>query len=358
MLTLEGLKHLGFEPITQATSFSAVFHRLDVLRIHGFTLDDACLVEKRQQLIRGVTFSFGLGNSINELCRRLVDDDYTPDETAWLKEKKLAPPFLVVHLGPTERVTAEAGHSRRHENQLVTYNAFAESRLELKSLSRRLLPQITACLTSQFATYPELVSFEEADTTTFGITDQGETLFDFVIHGNATVSVSRHRRGEEILALLESALSDQNGIAPRAAEYYYLALKEKDELKDFLFFFLSLEVFTHRTFKGLRHQQYIASMVKPPADLANAGAQFFSISESSKSLKERFVWCAMCVWNGITDSDVDSFSKLKRLRDDIAHGNTSSVSRDHVREARALASKVLSKRAGQSDRTGLPAQAD
>lgn len=68
MLTNEGLKLAGFQPIAADTQISARFHRLEVFKAEGFTLDDDCLLIRRSESVRGVKFDLALGNSLNRIC--------------------------------------------------------------------------------------------------------------------------------------------------------------------------------------------------------------------------------------------------------------------------------------------------
>lgn len=74
MLTLEGIRAAEFDPITSESKIAARFHRLEVFRVLGLTLDDAVLVRHSGKL-RGITFDVALGNSVNNICRALLVDD-------------------------------------------------------------------------------------------------------------------------------------------------------------------------------------------------------------------------------------------------------------------------------------------
>lgn len=52
------------------------------------------------------------------------------------------------------------------------------------------------------------------------------------------------------------------------------------------------------------------------------------------------MWCALTVWQHLTDEDVGNFSALKRVRDQIAHGEISSPPADAVALVERVASKL------------------
>lgn len=340
MLTLEGIRAAGFDPITNDTKIAARFHRIEVFRVSGFTLDDTVLMRHSHHL-RGLTFDVALSNSVNRICRSLLADDFVADEDKWREEKNVSPPYLVVHFGPTDLIEASSGHQGRFDGHLVTYETFSNVRSQMREQSERLIPQLIAALTAHFAQFPENIKFDPIQANTIGLTTSGESLTDVSLHANASISVSRHRREPEIAAILQGALAQADRITHKAAEYFYLACKEADSLKRFLFLFLALEVHTHKSFKRIEHQKQIDAMTFLPERVKVATRTLFSSVASGTTLKERFVWCAMSVWTGLTDSDVEDFSELKGLRDDIAHGRKNVVTGEEVRKAHNLVSKVL-----------------
>jgi hypothetical protein len=67
---------------------------------------------------------------------------------------------------------------------------------------------------------------------------------------------------------------------------------------------------------------------------------FSNLSQSDVRAGERFIWCALTVWTHLTDSDVESFSKVKTVRDQIAHGEIAAPPADAVQLVEHIASKL------------------
>jgi hypothetical protein len=67
---------------------------------------------------------------------------------------------------------------------------------------------------------------------------------------------------------------------------------------------------------------------------------FVAQSERWKALQERFVWCALSIWTQLTDADIASFKELKRVRDQLAHGEISAPSAQNVLAIEGLAKKL------------------
>ena len=85
----------------------------------------------------------------------------------------------------------------------------------------------------------------------------------------------------------------------------------------------------------------MACLLQAPARVQTTGTAFFGTQhERWKSLQERFVWCALTVWTHLTDDDVDTFAKVKKMRDQIAHGEIASPSAEAVKLVERVAAKL------------------
>ena len=121
-----------------------------------------------------------------------------------------------------------------------------------------------------------------------------------------------------------------------------MALEEPDRLKQFLYYFLFIERFTHSQFKKIDYDNYAKNMFNIPARIKNVGMEFFKERQlDAKNLSQRFQWCSLLFWNEIDDSDVTSFKELKKTRDLISHGENVIESTLPVEEIRRLALKLL-----------------
>jgi hypothetical protein len=122
----------------------------------------------------------------------------------------------------------------------------------------------------------------------------------------------------------------------------HLGFQEKDRLKKFLNFFLSIEIETHATFKTIEHEKFLTDLIAFPSDqIKNTVSSLFIMQHSKlNSLKEHFIWCVICKWKHLSDLDVETFSKLKKIRDDIAHGNISVLPAGAEHEAEKFAIKI------------------
>jgi hypothetical protein len=128
----------------------------------------------------------------------------------------------------------------------------------------------------------------------------------------------------------------------RAAGFFALGVGEVDQLKKFLYFFLSLEIETHAVFGRIKHRAFLESAI---AERQSARTAAIALLERQVSglgnLLDCFAWCAASSWPHLNDEDVETFKRLKDARDAIAHGRASEPPQGYARSPELLAHKVL-----------------
>jgi len=328
---------MGFKPIQDGSTISARFHALHVLTIQGITVEEGALAPVRTS-VQGVSFALTVGSNVNALSKELLNDDYVEDETAWAKEHSCSPPYALLHFGPTETHTCTSGHAQEREGDLLTYDAFSLAKEELRLAGDRVLPSIITALTTTLSSREHQVRITKADSLVFGISDRGQVVRDLRLTLSATATVATRVRGDALIEKIDRATRLASSIDPKVSRFYHLALEEKDLLKRFLYFFLSVEVQTHASFSRIDHPSALSSLIASDDRTRDVVVPFLEDQrEHWKALRERFVWCVACVWKHLSRQDVEEFARLKRIRDDIAHGVVATPSAADVQSVERLA---------------------
>lgn len=315
------IKAMGFQTNDGSVELSASFFSLHVFEFHGINLPDGGFANFEGQ-IAGVNYAAAIGMSVNELCTELWNDDYADDEPTWQDEKKCSPPYLMVRFGPTSTYTATPSHLMMLNDDHHTYDTFALAKSELQGFEDKALPSVvTASVVALSAQDRPPVRIRNVDKAVCGVTLDGKSLHDIRFSMSATLSSSASIAIDVLVSSLKSAIAIADAVDPKVANFFRLALGEVDPLKRFLYFFLSIEVQTHRTFAKIKHQEHLANLSFPTDRIQLTSASFFGDSVRSwTNLKDRFLWCAHCAWTDIVQADVSEFVRLKRVRDGIAHG--------------------------------------
>jgi hypothetical protein len=107
------------------------------------------------------------------------------------------------------------------------------------------------------------VSLRKLMRTSAGRTVERTSVHDIRIDLRAEVVVSRGLTEAQASALLDASIDKAPRLHQRAARYFALGAAEDDQLKKFLFFFLSLEVETHAVFKRINHFAMAKAFVVP-----------------------------------------------------------------------------------------------
>lgn len=334
------LETMGFRQIPDGESLIAEFHGLYVYHLRGITLELAAHPPINGEAA-GIRYQLAVGSSINALCQVLMNDDFTDDEAGWEKENKSLPPYAMVHLGPTKTHTCTTGHFKEEGSGITTMDCFPQAREELRQLSEEALPSIVSSITFGFNTVGRPVDCIAITRQAFGITSNQRTLHDIRFTGNAGGYISRSMAVDEAEKSLKQSVFIAGTMNPKVSQFFYLASQEEDLLKQFLYFFLSIEVETHAVFQSIDHSSHMSTLVTAPERIRSSTAEFFARQrEGWTSLQERFIWCAICIWTHLSDSDIEDFKAVKRVRNDIAHGAISMPTVDAVWKARALAIKL------------------
>lgn len=338
------LEAMGFRELVKRGSLAASFMSVTIFEARGATLPEG-FADARQGSVAGASYRIALSKNVNAGCRCLIGDDFAESEPDWLKEVKAAGPFAIVAVGPTDFIECETGRMMKMpDGSITTYDSFPSLREILKSLEDRVLPPVVSTLTLALNEPGRYVALRKVARASAGRTPDGITVHDIRLDMRAELTVSRAISGTRAVEILDVSVDRAPRLHQRAARYFALATAEDDQLKKFLFFFLSLEVETHAVFGRIDHaRQLRGHVLRDGTDAPRSSTVELITRDVSKwdNLFDRFVWCATCVWSGLAVDDITLFKNLKSTRDAIAHGRASEPPAGSARQAELLAHKVL-----------------
>lgn len=304
--------------------------------------------EKESELLKSAVFQFGkqckvvIADSVNKAANESCGEDYAENEEEWVKEKKGRPPYLLVCFEENEEHILKGGYRQEKEDHILTYDGFKDGKKEIKKWELEELPSIITSLSVHFSEPDLHIKLVSLDRSVYGKTKDDKTLFDLKMTGSMSAFVSRPKSTEEINSSLRKSTNLYSSLDQKTSRHIFMALEEPDRLKQFLYYFLFIERFTHSQFKKIDYDNYAKNMFNIPARIKNVGMEFFKERQlDAKNLSQRFQWCSLLLWNEIDDSDVTSFKELKKTRDLISHGENVIESTLPVEEIRRLALKLL-----------------
>lgn len=338
------LEAMGFRDLVEKSSIVASFSSLTVYEIRGIAFPEN-FVCARQANVAGATYQIAFSSRINAGSQCLLGEDFAESGSDWLKEVKSNGPFALVAVGPTEFIECEAGRMiRMPDGSITTYDSFPSIREILNSLEARILPAVVTTVTLTLSGPERYVALRKLDKACVGTTRDGILVHDVRIEVRGELTATKALDASQSIDALATVVKRAPKLHQRAAKFFALGAAEIDELKRFLYFFLSLEVETHAAFGHIDHAQMLRSRVLRD----EVGLQYPTAIElltreiaDWHRLLDRFVWCATCAWSSVTDDDVKLFKQLKSARDAIAHGKASEPPVGFARKAELLAHRVL-----------------
>lgn len=342
LLSTYAIEAMGFKDLVAPGSIKASFTSITVFEARGITVAEG-ITETTGGRAAGVEYRVAISGSVNAACYALAGDNFEESEDAWRAEVKSSGPFALVAVGPTAMIACTAGRSMRAPDGTIgTYDCFPEVRRELESMEQRLMPPVVSALTCALSTSDRHVLLKKLARVSAGRTPDLTTVQDFRVEVRAEGYVSRTVSRNDLAEALQSISQRASDLNERAAAFFALGVGEVDQLKKFLYFFLSLEVETHAVFGRIDHAAKVQStfVLNQTAHLALRTVLERQVSGLT-NLFNRFVWCAACRWTHLTDGDVDTFRRLKNARDAIAHGRASEPPEGYAKNAELLAHKIL-----------------
>lgn len=333
---------MGFREEVAAGAITASFMSVTVYEVRGVVMP-AGFVSASLARVAGAEYRAAIAPSVNAGCRALIGDDFDESESTWCETLKTRGPFALIAVGPTDFIECAAGRvSRGADGGITTYDSFPGLRDTLRGLEQRVLPPVYSALTCALSAPDRDVSLRYLARASAGRLPNGTQVHDMRLEMNADMYVSRAIDSNELIDALAISTARAPKLNQRAAKFFWLGAGESDNVKRFLYFFLTLEVQTHAVFTRLDHEVKVANLLSDangllPDTIALVRTQVASLT----NLFDRFVWCTGCAWPQVTEADVALFKKLKDARDAIAHGRASDAPPGFPRSAQLLARKVL-----------------
>lgn len=306
------------------------------------TFENDCEEKKSKVISLSDRCTVAIAQSINEASKLLTGDVFDDYEDKWVLDKKANPPYLLIYF--RENVTRElrGGYRQEKDGVIYTYDAFPEGKKEIRDWENDDIPGIVTSLTVNLSTPDRLVDLIPVGSIEFGTTNEGAKIFDLKISGSASAYVSSSKSIDLINSTLENSKRLLPVLTKGVCGNFYEALIETDRTKQFLGYFQFIERYTHRTFKSLNYNNDAKNIFNVPERIEETISKFFeSFFLGSKTLADRFNWCAMIAWDNIDENDVECFREAKKFRDMLSHGDNVEESELPVEKIKLLSLKLL-----------------
>lgn len=332
----ETLKSAGFEKMPEGKELEASFSLVNIYHVRGIALQEngnntlADLCHKHQD------FAFGFGNSLNEICQYLFDEDFD-DEEKWKKVNNINPPysFLVIYIGLDKTFACESDIFKSKElGKIITFNSFSEVKDTLKDKESKIIPKLITSLSTHFSCPDKPIQFIPISRKIHGKTNLGDVFDDLEIQGSGNIFTFTSIHPAEVKVRIEESIKSYNILVnildDQVGILFHAALGEDNKFMKFLNFFLVLERYTNKMFEKWKRTINRAAIIIPD-----------EIKKKGK-ITTRFYQCTKSLWKAVDDEDIDNFILMKDIRNDIAHGNSVNETEFPIGVAERLCLKILS----------------
>lgn len=342
------MERMGFEKIPNEMELEATFSLVRAYRVEGIALKEIGADSLPDLCHKDQEFTFGFGNSLNEVCQYLSNEDFADNEEEWIKDNNVNPPFLIVNLSLNKFFTCKSGYWKKQKvkdrESIVTWDSFPEARESLKEKESEVIPPLIASLSVRLSFLNQPIQFKPIFSATCGKTKLGEKIYDLRDGISGRAFIPTNVNPDKVKTRIQDSLKLYDQLDSKVIRLFHAALQEDDRLKQFLNFCFVLERYTHEVFKRIKPQ--IHEMRVPP-NIPNRiealGKKFsFEPQAKCKGLSSQFHWCALLVWEKIDDQDVEDFKSIKDIRDDFAHGKNVTEATLPIDVAERLCLKLLS----------------
>ncbi len=232
---------------------------------------------------------------------------------------------------------------REHEGFIVTFDSVNKQAVARTHKSEIEAMKLALALESESPS-----RFAELGDGVFLINEEGKTIYSisFTMSGEATVSTGLTAEGVERISSRYAILQRANDIESVERLFSQMADYGTDNLKAFLSGWAAIEILIAKAFKI-----YEDAFLSP---LANAGqnslrekfiGRIKGVMKDKYRLTDKFVAVAAVLFPSSPENemqkDFEKFSKLKKLRDSIFHGEEFSEKNLPVHELAALLRKYI-----------------
>jgi len=342
ILTRYAIEAMGYTEYPPTDVIEVHFGICRAYSLRGIVFEQECEGKQSEVLSVADLCNVAIAQSINKASKMLVGDIFVEDEEKWLSDKKVNPPFLLIYFREASPRELRGGYRQEKDGYICTYDAFPEGKKEIREWEDEAIPGIVTSLTVNLSTLERQVDLVPIEHSIFGITSKGQKLFDLKVTGSASAYVSSPKSLEEINTSLEKSKELLPVLTKDMCRHFYAALNEPDTMKKFLGYFQFIERYTHSTYKSLSYSNDVQEAFNVPERVKEPATKFFKdIFADSKNLSQRFHWCSILVWKKIEESDVACFLDMKKIRDQLSHGEHIEETELPIDKAKTLALKLL-----------------
>ena len=243
------------------------------------------------------------------------------------------------------------GNAREHEDYLLTFDAYDKDAIREKYAHQHRSMQLALALESS-----SRVRFEQVTTGIYCTDSTGRTLYSVTFSGGrADVTVSSPLSVEQAQSISRRfpVLCADTNLASTARLFSDMAIYGREPFRAFLSGWNAQEILVNKSFKEYESLFFNAlNMALQPEMAALFLAQVRKTLEGKHNLVSRFALASAVLLPDQSaseaEADLVAFKRIKKIRDEISHGDDVDEINLPVHELHSLLMKYLAAHAARS----------
>ena len=266
------------------------------------------------------------------------------------RRKKISGSPLLLFVGNGEIDVSLSEPSQQREDYILTFDAFDKEAIRQKFAHQHRSMQLALALESK-----SRVRFDQVATGVYCTNADGHTVYSLSLELNAeaTVSSAMAQDGADAIARRFALLNKSSQLESTVRLFADMATYGREPFRVFISGWTAFEILIKKTFKDYEKKFFGDVQIPHQRELAD---QFLArIRESmvkNINVVDQFLVVSSVLLPGqdsdIAENDLSVFKKIKKVRDDIAHGSAFDESLLPIVELSDLLMKYLAAHANQS----------
>lgn len=280
------------------------------------------------------------------------------DEIRQTRRQKTANSTLILFKGTGLVEFQLAGNAREHDDYLLTFDAYDKEAIREKFAHQHRSMQLAISLESS-----SRVRFEQVTTGTYCTDSTGRTLYSMTFTGGrADLTVSSPLSSEQAQSISHrfAVFSADSKLASTARLFSDMAIYGREPFRAFLSGWNAQEILINKSFKEYEGFFFNAINISLQPDMAALFlAQARKTLEGKHNLVSRFalVSAVLLPEQSASEAQADllAFKRIKKIRDEISHGDDVDETNLPVHDLHNLLMKYLAAHAARSIKFASPA---
>ncbi len=251
-----------------------------------------------------------------------------------------------------------SGNAREQDDYLLTFDAYDKNAIRERYAHQHRSMQLALALESS-----SRVRFEQVTTGIYCTDTTGRTLYSVTFSGGrADLTVSSPLSAEQVQSISQRfpVLSADTNLASTARLFADMAIYGREPFRAFLSGWNAQEILVNKSFKEYESLFFNAlNMALQPEMAALFLAQVRKTLEGKHNLVSRFalVSAVLLPEQSASEAEADlvAFKRIKKIRDEISHGDDVDETDLPVHELHSLLMKYLAAHAARSTSCTSPA---